>query len=88
MSLCKKRESATATQLGYTLLEAMIVVSIIGTMACLTVGAFQRIREQSASESLLRVLEGLLGEARARAVASYSHVGIHFFERGGLETSL
>lgn len=78
-----RRVSAASAQNGYTMLEAMVVVAIIGIMACLSVGAFQRIREQSASESLLRVLEGLLGEARTRAVQSWTHVGVRFFEKGG-----
>lgn len=83
--MCQQRGRvfAASAQNGYTMLEAMVVVAIIGIMACLSLGAFQRIREQSASESLLAVLEGLLGEARSRAVSSFCHVGIRFSEKDG-----
>lgn len=68
---------------GYTLLEAMVVLAILGTLATLGVGALNRIREQSASESLLLVVEGLLGEARTRAIQDSVHVGVRFGQSGG-----
>ncbi len=83
MSQHSEKNGENTAQRGYTMLEMMVVVTIIGIMACLAAGAFQRIREQSASESLLTVLESLLGEARTTAVQSLSNVGIRFFERGG-----
>ena len=52
-------------------------------MACMGIGAFQRIREQSASESLLLTFEGLLGEARSLAVSGGSTVAIRFSGRDG-----
>ncbi len=79
----EERREDDGRQGGYSLLEMMATIVVLGVMACAGIGAFQRIREQSASESLLRTLEGLLGEARLRAVAGATHVAVRFGERDG-----
>jgi len=68
---------------GASLLEMMVVLAILAVLACMGVGAFQRLREQSASESLLVTFEALLGEARSRAVGGRTYVAIRFSERSG-----
>lgn len=68
---------------GYTLLEILVAVFLLGMLATLSVSALQRIREQSASESLLLTFEALLGEARSTAVMRGAYTGIRFSERDG-----
>jgi len=73
----------TRGERGYSLLELMVVLGILAALACMGLGAFQRLREQSASEGLLLTFEALLGEARSRAVSGGTHVAIRFSGRGG-----
>lgn len=68
---------------GVTLLELMVVLVVLAAVACMGVGAFQRLREQGASESLLTTFEALLAEARSRAVGERTHVAIRFVGRDG-----
>lgn len=68
---------------GYTLLEILVAVAILGMLATISVSALQRIREQSASESLLLTMEALLGEARSNAVMRATYTAIRFQEHDG-----
>lgn len=62
------------TRSGFTLLELMIVVTIIGTISAMAAAAAQRIGAQNSSQNAASDLSSVLQNARARAEKSGADV--------------
>jgi len=67
---------------GFTLVEAMAGLIIMSVMFLISVSAIGRIKEESASSSLVSTFQAITSEARGRAISENVCYGISFFEAG------
>lgn len=67
---------------GFTLLEVMIVVAIIGILAALSGAALQKFIERAQMKSINETVASMVGEARARAMAKNASVVMIFDTTG------
>ncbi len=65
-------------QRGFTLLELMVVIGIIGVLTAVAIPSFQEWRHHSAVNNAIMVLNGKLKQARALAVAESRDVRVAF----------
>ena len=65
-------------QRGFTLLELMVVIGIIGVVTAIAAPSFQKWRHHSAVNNATMVLNGKLKQARALAVAESRKVRVKF----------
>ena len=70
-------------QSGYSLLEILTVVAIIGTIAAVTVPAFGTIQRRAALRAAASELRGIFHVARSRAISRHVNCGVKFSLVGG-----
>lgn len=70
-------------QRGFTLLEFLIVVAIVGMMLAITLPAFSRMRRQAALKAAAAELRTQFHHTRSRAIAHNVYCGMKFLLLGG-----
>lgn len=70
-------------QRGFSLLETLIVVAIIGLMVAMTLPSFDRMRRQSALRAAAAELRTQFHLTRSRAIARNVYTGMKFLLLGG-----
>jgi len=70
-------------QTGTTLIEIVVVVTIIGVIAMCAVPAFAAYRRQSSVLAAAHEMRTLLREIRSRAITRDRHSGVKFAKTGG-----
>jgi hypothetical protein len=66
---------------GYSLVEAVVMMFLMGLLSLVGIGSFTRLAAQSSTRALAQVVRSLVAESAARAVSGRAYVGI-VFERG------
>ena len=70
--------SCSSKQRGFTLIEVMIVIIIIGVVSALGIPAFSEWRSQQAVRSAAQALYGQMKQARVQALAENRNVSVEF----------
>jgi prepilin-type N-terminal cleavage/methylation domain-containing protein len=65
---------------GFTLLELMVVLGIMGLMAWLTIPALSSLKSSGGLNASAAAVQSILTQARAQAMLSDSHVFVGFYE--------
>lgn len=68
---------------GFTLVEAMVVLTILSILFIISVSAIAEIKEKSIAETLVRTFQALTSEARGRSISEGVNFGIVFKENNG-----
>jgi len=68
---------------GYTLIEVMIVVALVGILAAASVSYIGGFRRRVSLQSMVHELDALMGEARLRAIEDGRDVAVLFFPPAG-----
>ena len=69
---------------GYSLLELLTVLAIVGLMALVTLPAFGSLRRQAAMRAAIGEVTWALRAARSSAIARSGHVAVKFQQLGGV----
>jgi prepilin-type N-terminal cleavage/methylation domain-containing protein len=67
---------------GYTLIELLLVVAIVGLIVAVSFPAFHNLRNRSAIASASKDLRGIFRLASSRAIARGRNSGVKFIKRG------
>ncbi|MEO8216504.1 MAG: prepilin-type N-terminal cleavage/methylation domain-containing protein [Acidobacteriota bacterium] len=70
-------------QAGYSLVEILSVVAIIGTLSVIAMPAFFNLRKQQAVNAATSEIRGILHRVRSRAIARGSNSAVKFVVLGG-----
>lgn len=71
-------EGQVAREYGFSAMEMMAVVCLLGLLTASAVGIAGRVREQSSVRALVSEVEALVAHASTRAVLARTHVGLVF----------
>ncbi len=74
----KDSGASSATARGFSLLEVLATVSLMGLLSVVGIGSVSRLAAQSSTRALAQVVRGLVNESATRAVAGRAYVGIVF----------
>ena len=69
-------------QHGLTLLEIVVVIAIIGTIAIVSAPAFANYRRSASMRAEVAELRGILRSVRSRAIMRATHAGVKFTRAG------
>jgi type II secretory pathway pseudopilin PulG len=67
---------------GYTLLELLVIVAIIGMMVLVSIPSFREMQKRSAVRAAARELGSVFHEARSQAIATGRYTGLRFQQNG------
>ena len=70
-------------QRGFTLIEFLIVIAIVGLMVAVTLPSFGRMRRQAALKAAAAELRTQFRQTRSRAIAHNVNCGMKFLLLGG-----
>lgn len=74
----KDSGASSATAGGFSLLEALATVFLMGLLSMVGIGSVSRLAQQSSTRTLAQVVRSLVTESATRAVAGRAYVGIVF----------
>ena len=66
---------------GFSLLETLAAVAVLGLLAMVGAGSMSRLAAQSSTRALNQVIRGLITESASRAIMGRTYVGV-VFEQG------
>lgn len=69
-------------QRGYTLLELLAVIAIIGLLAAVAMPSFMSLRRRAAVRSAAAEIRAVFHQVRSRAIARHGHAGVKFTRVG------
>ena len=69
-------------QRGYTLVELLIIIAIIGLVASVAIPSFMSLRRRAAVRSAAAEIRSVFHEVRSRAIARHCNAGVKFTKAG------